>query len=99
MFQSKNKPNEKLEQVTKLKRLEEQKDKFETQLRAVSSYYFEKGSVTLEITTQDYNDKGTTHAIPFDKDFMTKYLKAEITSLERQSDRIIEQLATTSDLS
>lgn len=82
----------KLELATQLQNIEQRKAHFETQLRAVDSFYFKSGTLSLHIETQDFKDKGTDEAIEFTTALFVEYLKREISHLSKESKRIVTEL-------
>lgn len=84
--------NKRLELVNELQDVEQRKADFNEQLKAVESYYLEKGTFTIELQTNDFKHKGVDTPIAFTKDIFVEYLKREIAHLEKQSERILNDL-------
>lgn len=84
-----------LEIITKLNEIELRKQQFENLLNDASDYYCETIVIQADLTTTMFKNQRKYEngkSIQVSKDFFSEYLRREISELEIESDKLIEQL-------
>lgn len=85
--------NERLAKINQLQEIETRIDAFKRQYKAVQSSYFKNGTITLNIVTTDYTDKGHDEPIVFDSSLLVEYITNEIKQLVQQSNKLLADIS------